>query len=173
MPTLASCSLRRRRRRIVVPDTQSELSPLNILLVDDSTDNRLLVHAYLKDTSHQLDDAENGAIAVTKLKGGNYDLVLMDIHMPVMDGFEATRAIRDWECDRGLPRTPVIVLSASALDEDVRRSLEAGADRHVSKPINKAVLIAAIRAIHASALRGRDQRTRMTPLPSRLGISTT
>jgi two-component system sensor histidine kinase/response regulator len=148
----------------VAPDTQSDLSPLNILLVDDSMDNRILVHAYLKNTSHQVDDAENGAVAVARLKDGNYDLVLMDIHMPVMDGFETTRAIRDWERDRGLPRTPLLVLSASALDEDVRRSLEAGADRHVSKPINKTILMSAIREIHASALRSRDQRTRMTPL---------
>jgi CheY-like chemotaxis protein len=97
----------------------------------------------------------------------------MDIHMPVMDGYEATRAIRAWERNCGLPRRPLIVISASALDEDVRRALEAGADRHVSKPIKKAVLISAIREIQPSAVRGRDQRTRMTPLPDRSGISRT
>ena len=136
------------RRRFDVgsePDTQSELSPLNILLVDDSMDNRLLVHAYLKHTSYRLDDAENGAIAVTKLKAGNYDLVLMDMQMPVMDGLEATRTIRAWEQAQGLSRTPILALTASALDEDVRRALEAGVDLHLSKPIRKAVLKAAIK----------------------------
>ena len=82
---------------------------------------------------------------VTKIKAGNYDLVLMDIQMPVMDGLEATRSIRDWEKERGLSRTPILALTASALDEDVRRTLEAGVDMHVSKPIKKAVLLAAIK----------------------------
>jgi signal transduction histidine kinase/DNA-binding response OmpR family regulator len=130
------------------PDTTPSLQPdlpLSILLADDSKDNRLLIHAYLKDSGYRLDDAENGAIAVAKLKAGSYDLVLMDVQMPVMDGLEATRAIRDWENERGLARTPILALTASALDEDVRRTREAGVDMHVSKPIKKAVLIAAIR----------------------------
>ena len=79
------------------------------------------------------------------MKSGNYDLVLMDIQMPVMDGLEATRAIRAWERERGLSRMPILALTASALDEDVRRTLEAGVDLHISKPIKKAVLIAAIK----------------------------
>ena len=118
--------------------------PLNILLADDSTDNRLLIHAYLKDTAWRLVDAENGAIAVDRMKAGSFDLVLMDIQMPVMDGLEATRVIRAWEKERGLPRIPILALTASALDEDVRRTFEAGVDMHVSKPIKKAVLLAAI-----------------------------
>jgi CheY-like chemotaxis protein len=119
--------------------------PLRILLADDSKDNRLLIHAYLKDTAWQLDDAENGAIAVARIKAGSYDVVLMDIQMPVMDGLEATSAIRAWEKERGLSRTPILALTASALDEDVRRTLDAGVDMHVSKPIKKAVLLAAIK----------------------------
>ena len=78
------------------------------------------------------------------LKAGNYDLVLMDIQMPVMDGLEATRTIRDWERERGLSRIPILALTASALDEDVRRTLGAGVDLHISKPIKKVALIAAI-----------------------------
>ena len=125
--------------------------PLSILLADDSKDNRLLIHAYLKDTDWRLDDAENGAIALTKLKTGNFDLVLMDVQMPVMDGLEATRSIRKWEKERGLSRTPILALTASALDEDVRRTLEAGVDMHVSKPIKKTVLVAAIKKSTQSA----------------------
>ena len=119
--------------------------PLRILLADDSKDNRLLIHAYLKDTAWQLDDAENGAIAVALMKAGSYDVVLMDIQMPVMDGLQATRAIRAWESEGGLARTPILALTASALEEDVRRTLDAGVDMHVSKPIKKAVLLAAIK----------------------------
>jgi CheY-like chemotaxis protein len=126
------------------PDTQLDI-PLNILLADDSTDNRLLIHAYLKDTGYLLEDAVNGAIALAKLKTGKYDLALMDIQMPVMDGLEATRLIRDWERERGLPKMLIFALSASAVEEDVRRALEAGVDMHISKPIKKTVLVAAIK----------------------------
>jgi two-component system, sensor histidine kinase and response regulator len=131
-------------KQMVIPDPQPD-SPLSILLADDSKDNRLLIHAFLKNTGYHLDDAENGAIAVAKLKSGNYDLVLMDMQMPVMDGLEATRVIRKWEKACGTPRTPIIALTASALDDDVRHSFEAGVDRHITKPIKKVVLIAAIR----------------------------
>ena len=120
-------------------------------LADDSKDNRLLIHAYLKDTDWRLDDAENGAIALTKLKTGNFDLVLMDVQMPVMDGLEATRSIRKWEKERGLSRTPILALTASALDEDVRRTLEACVDMHVSRPIKKTGLVAAIKKSTQSA----------------------
>jgi CheY-like chemotaxis protein len=119
--------------------------PLNILLADDSPDNRLLVHAYLKNTGYLLDDAENGAIALAKVKAGNYDLVLMDVQMPVMDGLEATRAIREWERELHRPPLPIFALTASAVEEDVKRSRSAGMDQHISKPIKKAVLLAAIR----------------------------
>jgi CheY-like chemotaxis protein len=78
----------------------------------------------------------------------------MDVQMPVMDGLEATRLIRDWERERGSPRTPILALTASAVEEDVRRALAAGVDMHVSKPISKAVLIAAIKkSVRAPATR--------------------
>ncbi|MHB8382358.1 MAG: hybrid sensor histidine kinase/response regulator [Candidatus Binataceae bacterium] len=119
--------------------------PLSILLADDSRDNRLLIRAFLKNTGHRVDEAENGAIAVAKIKTGEYDLVLMDVQMPVMDGLDAMRAVRLWERERGRRRVPILALTASALDDDVRRTIEAGADLHIGKPIRKAVLIAAIK----------------------------
>jgi len=117
---------------------------LRILLADDSPDNRLIVKAFLQKTSFQIDEAENGERVVAKVKSNRYDLILMDIQMPILDGFAATRAIREWESAHGLPRVPIIALTASALDEDVQRAREAGCNLHVSKPIKKKTLLAAI-----------------------------
>jgi CheY-like chemotaxis protein len=129
-----------------VADTRATI-PLNILLADDSPDNRLLVHAYLRNTGYLLDDAENGVIALAKVKAGNYDLVLMDVQMPMMDGLEATRAIREWERELDRPRLPIFALTASAVEEDVKRSRVAGMDQHISKPIKKGVLLVAIKGV--------------------------
>ena len=74
---------------------------LRILLAEDSPDNRLLIEAYLKKLPYQLDTAENGQVAVEKFVRQHYDLVLMDVRMPVMDGYTAVRIIRDWERARG------------------------------------------------------------------------
>jgi CheY-like chemotaxis protein len=122
--------------------------PLRILLADDSADNRLLIRSYLKTTPYQLDVAENGKIAAEKCKAGRYDLILMDVQMPVMDGYAATRAIREWEKGNGTQPTPVIALTAYALTEDAQNSLKAGCTAHLTKPIKKASLLAAI-AEHA------------------------
>ena len=119
--------------------------PLRILLVDDSADNRLLIEAYLKATPYRVDQAENGAVAVEKFKAGNYDLVLMDLQMPVMDGHTAVRTIRTWERETNRRATPIIALSASALDDAMQRSLSMGCDGYVTKPVRKATLLEAIR----------------------------
>jgi len=124
---------------------------LRILLADDSPDNRLIVKAFLQKTTFQIDEAENGERVVAKVKTNNYDLILMDIQMPILDGFAATRAIREWESARGLPPVPIIALTASALDEDVQRAREAGCNLHVSKPIKKKTLMSAIASLTSDA----------------------
>ncbi|HEY9073097.1 MAG TPA: response regulator, partial [Desulfobaccales bacterium] len=129
------------------PQVREDQRSLRILLVDDSTDNRLLVQAYLKTSPYQLDLAENGEVAVEKFKSGEYDLVLMDMQMPVMDGYTATRTIRAWESQSGLKAAPIIALTAFALKEEMQKSLEAGCDAHLTKPIKKATLLEAIMKI--------------------------
>lgn len=126
------------------PRVREEQHPLRILLVDDSADNRLIVEAYLRKCPYQVDLAENGEVAVEKFKSGNYDLVLMDMQMPVMDGYTATRTIRQWESPQGLKPTPIIALTAFALKEEVQKSLDAGCNAHLTKPIKKAILLEAI-----------------------------
>jgi len=124
----------------------SEVRTLRILLVEDSPDNQLLVRAYLKQTPYHLDIADNGAIALERFKNGYYDLILMDMQMPVMDGYEATRAIRVWEREQDLPPTQVIALTALALKEDGVKILEAGCNAHMTKPIKKHTLLEVLQA---------------------------
>jgi len=115
--------------------------PMHILLVDDYKHNRLIVQKYLKKTPLEIDIAENGEIAVETFKAGSYDLVLMDMQMPVMDGYTATRKIRKFETEREMNRVPIIALSAYALKEEMQKSLDAGCDEHLTKPIKKKKLL--------------------------------
>jgi len=114
---------------------------LRILLVEDSDDNRFLILSYLKKTPHQVDSAENGAVAFDKFKESAYDLVFMDMEMPIMDGYTTTREIRQWEKENQRQPAPIIALTAHALQEYVHKSLDAGCDAHLSKPIKKAKFI--------------------------------
>lgn len=127
-----------------MPQAPVNQPALKILLVEDFADNRQVIQAFLKRTSHHLDMAENGEIGVEKFKAGHYDLVLMDIQMPVMDGYAATRAIRAWEKETGRPLTAIIALTANALKEETEKSLKAGCTAHLTKPIKKAALLQAI-----------------------------
>ena len=118
---------------------------LKILFADDSTDNRTLIRAFLKKTPYHLDEVENGRQAIDSfVAAGDYDLVLMDIQMPVVDGYAATRAIRNWERGHNRARTPIIALTASVFNEAVRLTRAAGCDAHLGKPIGKATLLRAI-----------------------------
>ncbi len=128
---------------------------LKILLAEDSPDNRQLIQAYLRNHPYELDFAENGQVAVTKFMRTGYDLILMDVRMPVMDGYTAVRKIRRWESQHGRAPTPIAALTASALEEDVRNSVEAGCTAHLGKPIKKSRLLDAIRDL--------------TELPNRIG----
>jgi two-component system, sensor histidine kinase and response regulator len=117
------------------------IRPLNILLVEDAKENQIAVRAFLKKSPHTIDVAENGEIAVDKFTSGNYDLVLMDMRMPVMDGYTATQEIRKWEKENGKDATPIIVLTAHAMAEDKQKCLDAGCTDYLSKPLKKAALL--------------------------------
>jgi CheY-like chemotaxis protein len=116
-------------------------SPLRILLVEDSRDNQLLIQTYLKQTTYHIDLAENGRVAVDKFQNGHYDVVLMDMQMPVMDGLEATKMIREWERHEGVTKTPIIALTALALKQEAAKIFEAGCNAHMTKPIKKTTLL--------------------------------
>ncbi len=115
---------------------------LRILMADDAAANRELVVAILGGMGVALETVEDGAQAVEAARGGGYDLILMDVHMPVMDGLDATRAIRALDGEEG--QVPIIALTANVQPEQVLRCREAGMDDHVGKPIQVAELLRVI-----------------------------
>ena len=123
---------------------------LHILLVEDNAVNSTLAIRLLEKRSHTVHLAGNGRAALEALEKDSFDLVLMDVQMPIMDGLEATRAIRAKEKSTG-ERLPIVAMTAHALKDDQERCLAAGMDGYVSKPIRTAELFAAIdRAISKS-----------------------
>jgi signal transduction histidine kinase/CheY-like chemotaxis protein len=125
-------------------------APLHILLCEDNPVNVLVIEAMLGPLGHQIEVAENGAIGLEKFRHTRFDLVLMDVQMPVLDGHQATRSLRQIEAEQARPRTPVIALSANAFEHDFQQSLAAGCDSHLTKPISQADLLDAL-AQHSRA----------------------
>jgi CheY-like chemotaxis protein len=141
---------------------------IRILVAEDSPDNRLLIQAYLRRSPHQVDLAENGRIAVDKFISHPYDLVLMDMQMPELDGLDATRIIREWERSHGLGPSPIIALTASVLDEDVKRAMAAGCTSHIGKPVKKQLILDAIRSVQHFSGKKQSSDTNLRALgPSR------
>jgi signal transduction histidine kinase/CheY-like chemotaxis protein len=123
------------------PSVNGEILPMKILLVEDAQENRFVIQAYLRTLPHEIKMAENGQIGLDLYKAQPFDMVLMDMHMPVMDGYTATQKLREWEKKQGKKPTPVIALTAHALKDDRQKCLDAGCDEYLSKPIKKARLI--------------------------------
>jgi CheY-like chemotaxis protein len=111
---------------------------LSVLVVEDHPVNRMILEAWMNSAGHTSATAENGQIAVEAAAEQRFDLIIMDVNMPVMDGLTATRAIRAGEGANH--DTPIVVLSASARREDHAAGLDAGADAYLNKPIDFAAL---------------------------------
>jgi CheY-like chemotaxis protein len=108
---------------------------MRILVVDDDTVMREVFTVMLQRSGFEVAVAEDGLMGVEMWEGGNFDLVLMDVQMPRMNGFEATRAIRDKEVVRG-GHTLIVAITAFALQNDELKCLAAGMDAYISKPID-------------------------------------
>jgi CheY-like chemotaxis protein len=130
----------------VVREERAEREQLNVLVVEDSLINQKLAAAILREQEHYVVVANNGREALEILETRAFDLILMDIQMPEMDGIEATRAIRvrERECDT---HTPIIAVTAHALKGDRERCLEAGMDGYLAKPIDSGRLREAIETV--------------------------
>jgi CheY-like chemotaxis protein len=126
----------------------AEGPPLRVLAADDNPTNRKVLELMLGAAGAEVISVENGQQAVEAWRAGAFDVVLMDLRMPVMDGLDAIRAIRKAEAP-GLPRAPIIVISANTSPDDLRASDAAGADRHIGKPIRAEALFNAISGVLA------------------------
>ena len=131
---------------------------LRVLVVEDHPVNRMILEAWMSSASHVTSTAENGQVAVDIAKDQPFDLIIMDVNMPVMDGLTATRMIREGGQNAG---TPIVVLSASARHEDHEAGLQAGADAYLNKPIDFGALAALMGRVGG----GRDAVAQMA-LPS-------
>lgn len=114
--------------------------PLNLLLAEDNDVNVLVIEGMLMPLGHRHTPACTGREAIEAMRREAFDLVLMDMLMPEMDGLAATRQWRAIEATEDRPRTPIVALTANAYDSDMQRSLEAGCDPHLTKPISQTAL---------------------------------
>jgi CheY-like chemotaxis protein len=130
-----------------------EGGPLRVLLAEDHVVNQRLVEVILGPMGVSLTKAETGDEALRAYMTEDFELVLMDMQMPVMDGLAATRAIRDFEATRpDHRRTPIVMLSANAMRQHVDEAIAAGADFHLAKPVSLASLRGAVaRALNPSS----------------------
>lgn len=140
------------RRKSILPPERS----LRILLAEDAAEIRMLLGAFLGSTSHTVDMAHNGKEALIKFTTGEYDLVIMDMQMPVVDGFSATRMIREWERTHDRTPVPIIALTASAERSDHLKTREAGCTTHLSKPIKRGILLQTINEVALHCLSGEN-----------------
>ena len=122
-----------------VPEPILHLAKKRILMVEDNAINQEILLALMEKTGARMDIAENGQEALDKVAAANYDMILMDVQMPVMDGITATREIRKL-ADPLKSRVPIIAMTAHAMLEDVQRCLEAGMNDHVAKPVEPGIL---------------------------------
>ncbi len=136
--------------------------PLRVLLVEDNRINQLFAQRVLQKQGHTVVVADNGKEALTALAGAPFDVVLMDVEMPEMDGLQTTEAIRAHERGTGR-RIPIVAFTAQAMDGDRERCLAAGMDAYVSKPVRGTQLV---RVVSAVARPAKPQKERASGFQS-------
>ncbi len=133
-----------------LPEDQGRV--LRVLAAEDNPTNQMVLSTIIQIFGAELELVENGALAVEAWAGGDYDVILMDIQMPVMDGIAATREIRSREVAQRRVRTPIIALSANAMVHQIKEYMAVGMDGHVAKPIELPKLHAALEAALAARM---------------------
>jgi signal transduction histidine kinase/DNA-binding NarL/FixJ family response regulator len=150
-----------------------QAASLRVLVVDDVAANRALAQTLLRAAGHHVELARDGEEAVAAVEGGEFDLVLMDVQMPGVDGLEATRRIRALPPPRG--RVPIIALTAAPLPEHIEQCLRVGMDGHIAKPIRRDELLEALAGPGRMGRRGAEEelmRRALAELEEELGEAT-
>lgn len=124
---------------------------LKIMAVDDNVTNRRVFDMVLSPMGINLTLCENGLEAFEAYKTGNFDLILMDLQMPIMDGLTATRKIREFELQNNIAKTPIIAVSANAMSHHIEEAMQAGANMHIAKPFTPQSLVDGIDAALSSS----------------------
>ncbi len=138
LPATAAPAMSKQKTEI---STEFLNRPLKILIAEDVAEIQLVMRLYLKNTRFQLSFAENGIEALEKYKAGSFDLVFMDIHMPILGGIDSTKNIREFEQQEKLAKTPIIALTANAETDNAEDMRLAGVDDVLIKPANKAQIM--------------------------------
>jgi len=152
--------------------TESGKTLVRLLIVDDSRSSRMMVKNSLKGVAgfeFEIDEGDSGNVAFEKCKPGLHDLVLMDIHMPGMDGYEATKLIRAWERTKGRPAMPIIAVTAMDPAQAAVKTKDAGCTTFVSKPIKPAALGEAINKVLGRTLPAAETTQAPAPAPKEGG----
>jgi CheY-like chemotaxis protein len=124
---------------------QAERHRTRVLLAEDRLDTSRLIRAFLNRRAYEVDESEDGESAIRAFAAGDYDLVVMDIGLPGIDGYSAIRRIREWERTHHLAPTPIIALTSYRGKDDIAKCLEAGANLHISKPFKRTTLLEFVR----------------------------
>jgi signal transduction histidine kinase/ActR/RegA family two-component response regulator len=128
-------------------ETDASAAPIRVLAAEDNSVNQLVLRTLLQQVGIEPTIVENGELAVAAWESGHWDVILMDVQMPVMDGPTAVRLIREREAARGARRTPIIALTANAMSHQVAEYRQAGMDGHLAKPIEAAKLFEVLGAV--------------------------
>ena len=128
------------------------IGPISVLIAEDNVSNRKILESVFRHAPAECHYVENGLEALEAFRSRKFDLVLMDVQMPVMDGLSATRAIRDWELDQQAAPTPIYAMTADAMRHQIDSHHAAGMTGHLSKPLQVSALFALIAEIGAQAL---------------------
>ncbi|KAI5858810.1 hypothetical protein BZA05DRAFT_14558 [Tricharina praecox] len=138
------------------PSVSENSRSFNLLLAEDNIVNQKLAVKILEKYHHTVDVVENGLQALNAVKKKRYDVILMDVQMPVMGGFEATAKIREWEKEQKLARTPIVALTAHAMLGDREKCIQAQMDEYLSKPLKQNSLIQVILKVWCRSSQRRD-----------------
>ncbi len=144
---------------VTVDEQVGELAATSraLLVVDDASDNLRLMEAFLRDTGWHVETAEDGAEAVERWREGQFDAILMDLQMPVMDGLAATREIRKLEAEMGRPATPIVAVTAHALEEARVECALAGCSAFLAKPLRRTRLIEVLTELFSGQPQARGE----------------